>query len=506
MRLSRLKLFVGGYATFSVGLVLLLLLNTSGTLQDVQDRSRYEHTITAKLVEDLTIARLEALQVQQRITDSAATGLENGAQDALKSVSRAQAALRRVAALEPRLADQTRQLTHDIEQVYIVGLDMVDAYGTSREVGNAIMKAPNGFDSQVDSTLNHLRTLTSEIETINQTSIAEQEAALKKSIRQISILGSLLCALSIFAGVFVYRQIFSALNARERALQSLHQVLDELLPSRESQSALENSDIEQLAQTIVAMVHEREENRLSLQLAKEAAESSDRAKTEFLANLSHEVRTPLNGILGMAEVLEMGTLDEDQTTALLHLKTSSNALLVLLLRLLNYAHIEAGKVAFDSQPFSVRELAQSLIRKNESRAQAKGLHISSSMAADVPDVAVGDEAHIGQVLMELLDNAVKFAAKGEVALEIALRSEPPSTSPRLCFTVLDSGPGIAEEHHEQMFQAFTQIDGSMTRSHGGVGLGLTLCRSLARAMGAELLFESAPGQGARFTLALPLLA
>ncbi len=253
------------------------------------------------------------------------------------------------------------------------------------------------------------------------------------------------------------------------------------------------------------MVHEREENRFSMQKAKEAAESSDRAKTEFLANLSHEVRTPLNGVLGMADLIEMGELDADQTVALEHLKTSANALLSLLLRLLAYSHIEAGKVSIERHAFSVSDMAHSLVRKCEDRAHAKGLQLSSEIAPDVPPVVQGDEAHIGQVLLELLDNAIKFTSTGEVRLEIWSKTNAAST-PRLCFTVSDSGPGIAEEHYEHMFQAFTQIDGSMTRSQGGVGLGLALSRALARAMDAEILVETATGQGARFTLEVPLVA
>lgn len=502
MELPRLKLYVGGYAAFSVALVLVLLLDAVGSLRAVQQRSGYEHDITDKLVDNLAEARLEAVKVQQFITDAAATGNKRSVDEALLSVGRAQRSLNNVAQLDTRLGTQAQQLRHDIEQLYITGQVMVEAYASSREEGNAIMRAPNGFDVQVEGSVEHLRRLATEVEEISRATLAEQDAALERSKVQIGVLGSILCLLSVFAGFYLYRQVFSALNARERALQSLLRVQDELLPARDIQGTVRHSDIEALSQAIVTLVQEREENRRSILRAKDAAESSDRAKTEFLASLSHEVRTPLNGVLGMADLLEMGTLDAEQTVALKHLRESAQALLTLLLRLLEYSHIEAGKVSIERTAFSVSELVLSLARKCEPRALAKGLQFYCSVAPEVPAAVLGDEAHIGQVLLELLDNAIKFTDAGSVRLEAWVT--PDATLPHLCFTVADSGPGIAEEHHELMFQAFKQIDGSMTRSHGGVGLGLALCRALAHAMHAEIRIEPGSGQGARFTLDMPL--
>ena len=394
MDLSRLKLFVGGYAAFSVALVLLLLLDSIGTLRAVQVRSEHEHTVTDKLVDGLAIARLEAVQVQQYITDAAATGTEEGIGQALQAVGRAQDALNNVARLDDRLSAQVQQLKHDIEQLYITGQVMVDAYAISRNEGNAIMKAPNGFDFQVDRTVEHLRRLTLEVGEISQKTLSEQNEALERAKVQFAVLGAILCVLSVGAGLYVYRQIFAALNTRERALSSLHRVLDELIPLRESQGKLLDTDIEELSRAIVLMVHEREENRLLMQRAKEAAESSDRAKTEFLANLSHEVRTPLSGILGMADLIELGILDDGQTVAMEHLKISANSLLTLLMRMLDYSQIEAGKISIDPHTIAVKDFADSLISKCERNARAKGLEISSSITSDVPALVQGDEAHI----------------------------------------------------------------------------------------------------------------
>jgi len=239
-----------------------------------------------------------------------------------------------------------------------------------------------------------------------------------------------------------------------------------------------------------------ETGRLTREMA-DRAEALSAAKSDFLANMTHEVRTPLNGILGMTGLALETDLRPDQREYLELAKSSAEALLSLVTDVLDFSKYEAGKLGLDRIPFSVRTVLREVLRPLALRAAASGLVFEAVVDDLVPDELIGDPMRIGQVLRNLVGNAIKFTNAGKVAVRVHAES---MQGPRvtLSFSIADTGIGIAREMHRVIFEPFTQADGSTTRRYGGTGLGLSISAGIVELMDGKIWVDSDPGKGSTF--------
>jgi PAS domain S-box-containing protein len=251
---------------------------------------------------------------------------------------------------------------------------------------------------------------------------------------------------------------------------------------------------------VITDLTERKRAESELQQAIAKAEEAARVKGEFLANMSHEIRTPLNAITGFNHLLQQTNLNEQQREYIENSLQATEHLMTIVNQILDFSKIEVGLMKINHLPFHLSTLVERVFKLMSSAAQAKQLKLLYSPASELQETYLGDAQRIEQILINLVNNAVKFTDQGKVSVSI----RPTQTG--LHFTVQDTGIGIAQEKQPLLFSAFTQVDASSTRSYGGTGLGLSISQSLVGLMQGSMGFESQAGQGSSFWFEIPLQA
>ncbi|MDG1214866.1 MAG: ATP-binding protein, partial [Luminiphilus sp.] len=326
----------------------------------------------------------------------------------------------------------------------------------------------------------------------------------------VSVLAGLLWLVGILAAYALSR----ALNARvTQPLADLAAIMSEVTEREDYGRRFSYQQNNELGLVVDAfnelMVRtEDREQRLknmiaALVKARDEAETAARSKTSFLANMSHEIRTPMNGVMGMITLLKRGQLSDQQRAYFETIERSSEALLTIIDDILDFTKIEAGRLVLIRETFDFAGSISSIEALFAETAKQKGLQLHFDMGESVPRRIVGDPGRIRQVLLNLIGNAIKFTDSGSVTLLVRVIDD--AVSPKLTFSVEDTGPGILAEDAERIFGEFFQVDVSLTRAHGGTGLGLAIARQLATLMEGSIGYQPNPARGSIFVFEIPLL-
>jgi PAS domain S-box-containing protein len=266
------------------------------------------------------------------------------------------------------------------------------------------------------------------------------------------------------------------------------------------------SDISERKRTEAELLETNRQLKEATALAHKLAANSEAAnvaKSHFLANMSHELRTPMTGVLGMLDIVLLGNLETEQRECIEIAETSARSLVRILNDILDMTKIEMGKFSIEERPFSPRKFLENMINIFLPVAKSKGLDLNFTMADDVPETLIGDQTRLSQILTNLTGNAIKFTENGNVEIRVAASVSRPGGRLEVHFTVTDTGIGIPDNKKDILFRVFSQVDESHSRSYGGAGLGLAICKEIVERMGGTISFTSEEGKGSAFYFTIP---
>ncbi len=287
------------------------------------------------------------------------------------------------------------------------------------------------------------------------------------------------------------------INQRKRTVIKLIDTIRSI-EKEEDFKELNDQNLEEIIDYLKVQIEKRRQAEIEMTLAKEVAEKAAMARSEFLSMMSHEIRTPLNAVVGFTYLLLQGKYLPEQDEQLHLLKFSAENLLALINDILDFNKIESGKVQLEKTSYNLPKLINQVKNTNFTKAQDNGNVIRVMFDTQIPNIVIGDPLRLGQIINNLVSNAVKFTHNGIVIIEAMLLKQTNDTA-QIQFTVKDNGIGIAPENQQRIFEIFTQASESTTRQYGGSGLGLAICNGLLEIMHSRMTLESTPGKGSAFS-------
>ncbi|MGF7186224.1 signal transduction histidine kinase [Desulfitispora alkaliphila] len=338
----------------------------------------------------------------------------------------------------------------------------------------------------------------------NQRSLIEISNQIKYISRLILLVAALGIILFAVLGVILANRTMQPINELSQKVKETIGGKQVAITVNESSELTPIVDAFNLAwkENLDAQKKMLQEKRLA-EIAKQKAEEANKAKSSFLANMSHEIRTPMNGIIGLSYLAVKKSRDNEVTSYVTKIQESAKNLLVIINDILDYSKIEADSLELEIRVISIKEIIDNVAELFTYQVEQKGLALNKIISPQVPEYIMGDSLRLNQVLINLLGNAVKFTESGQIEIMVDIQ-EVSGKKKKILFTIKDSGIGIAEEKQGVLFDVFTQADGSITRKHGGTGLGLTITKQLVELMGGSIWFESQLGVGSVFYFTLDL--